>query len=87
MSLKRYAARRDSTEKPIVLALRQIGAKVIHLDKFDLLVLYKNQLFMFDAKVPKGRKTDSQERLRAEGWPLTYVESIDGALEALGVKR
>lgn len=85
MSLKRWNARRDASEKPIVAALRQVGAKVMHLDKFDLLVLYKGQLYMLDAKKRKGRVTDSQHELIADGWPLKFVEDADQAFAWLGV--
>jgi hypothetical protein len=87
MSLKRWNAKRDATEPAIVDALEQAGAKVIRLDVFDLLVLYHGRLFMFDAKLPKGRKTQSQLALVEEGWPLQFVTEPFAALRAIGAVR
>src|SRR5262245_44619126 len=85
--VKRYANKRDATEPDIVQALERVGAKVKRLDAFDLLVLYRNVLFMIDCKSPKGRATMSQERLIAEGWPLRYAETPEEALQAIGAIR
>lgn len=87
MSLKRYAAKRDATEGEIVDALRKAGATVLRLDVFDLLVLYRNRLFMLDAKTAKGRTTLTQEAMIAQGWPLTYVRTPIEALTAIGAVR
>ena len=87
MSLKRYAARRDANEGVIVKALRKAGAKVMRLDKFDLLVCYRGRLFMLDPKMPKGRPTEAQDDLTADGWPLTYVRDEMAALRAIGAVR
>lgn len=92
MSLKRYATKRDTTEPGIVKALKQAGADVIQLDAFDLLVLFRGQLFMLDAKTPRGkgpkgvlgRTTSAQERLLERGWPLRMVIDEMGALRAIG---
>lgn len=84
MSLKRWAARRDSTEAAIVTALRQVGAQVLTLDRFDLLVLFHGRLFMLDAKSRHGRATVTQDTMIALGWPLRYVETPDEALKAIG---
>lgn len=82
----RRAARRDTTEKPIVKALRQVGAQVLHLTEFDLLVLYRGKLFMLDAKTGKGRTTLTQAALLAKGWPLCFVRDEMEALAAIGVR-
>lgn len=84
MSIKRWAARRDETEAPIALALRQCGALVMHLNEFDLLCYFRGRLFMLDAKAVHGRPTLAQERLTAEGWPLRYVETPEAALREIG---
>lgn len=83
----RRAAKRDTTEPAIVAALLQVGASVLRLDAFDLLVLYRSHLFMLDAKSPGGRQTASQQRLIAGGWPLTFVETPIGALRCIGAIR
>lgn len=87
MSLKRWNARRDKNEKPIVRALKQAGAQVMRLDAFDLLVLYRGKLFMLDPKTAKGRTTSAQDELTAEGWPLCYVKDEIEALRAIGAIR
>lgn len=87
----RYAARIDNTSAGIVQALRQVGAKVIHIRwPFDLLVLFRGRLVMIDCKTPRSkagsvRKQASQVQLEAEGWPLRYVRSADEALRLIGV--
>ncbi len=85
MSLNRWATKRDQNERPIVAALRKAGAKVMLLDKFDLLVLYRGRVFMLDAKMPTGRATEAQDAMTEEGWPLRYVRDEVEALEAIGV--
>lgn len=87
MTIKRWNAKRDANEKPIVRALQQAGAKVIRLDAFDLLVLYRGKLFMLDPKTAKGRATSAQDQLTAEGWPLCYVKDEIEALRAIGAVR
>ncbi len=84
MSLNRYNARRDANEPAVVKALQQVGAQVIRLDDWDLLVLYRRRLFMLDVKMPSGKPTLTQERLLRDGWPLTFVETPDAALRAIG---
>jgi hypothetical protein len=84
----RRAAKRDSTEKQIVEALRQAGADVLLLDKFDLLVRTRSgALVMLDCKSPKGRATASQVALIQSGWPLRFVETPEAALRAIGAIR
>lgn len=80
----RYAAKRDTTEEPIVRALRKVGALVLRLDKFDLLVFYKGSLFMLDAKGRYTPTTMAQDALTAAGWPLVYVRTELEALRAIG---
>lgn len=87
MSLKRWNARRDANERVIVAALRKVGAKVLVLDKFDLLVLYRDRLFMLDPKTPQGRATSAQEALIGDGWPLVFVKDEIAALKAVGAVR
>ena len=84
MTIKRWNARRDQNEGPIVQALEKAGAQVLRLDVFDLLVLYRGRLFMLDAKIPTGRTTAAQNRLCSLGWPLRYVRDEMAALKAIG---
>lgn len=85
MSLKRWNARRDSTEPDILEALRRVGAEVIRLDAFDLLVLHRGRLHMLDCKSEGGKVTAGQRRLLARGWPLKFAETPDEALKVIGV--
>jgi hypothetical protein len=80
----RRAAKRDLTEPAIVAALEKAGARVLRLDVFDLLVLFRGQMFMLDAKTGKGRATFTQEALVKLGWPLRYVRTEIEALKAIG---
>jgi hypothetical protein len=79
--------RRDANEPAIVHALRQAGAEVMRLHPFDMLVLYHGQLFMLDAKMPKGGTTAAQDALVEAGWPLCYVRDPIDALRAIGAVR
>ncbi len=86
----RRAARKDETQADIVEALRKVGARVMVLDAFDLLVHHQGDLYMLEAKTPrskKGRvvKQASQQKLEADGWPLRYVRSPKEALAVLGI--
>ena len=55
MSLLRHDKQRDSNEKPIVKALRRIGASVVHLDRpCDLLVGYRGRNYLLEVKLPLG---------------------------------
>lgn len=84
MSIKRFDARRDATEPDIVRALIRVGALVLRLDAFDLLVLFRGRLVMLDCKTAKGKPTASQLALVAIGWPLRFVVTADDALRAIG---
>lgn len=79
--------KRDRSERPIIQALRQVGCQVLPLDKFDLLVLYRNQLFMLDAKTGKGKPTEAQDALVREGWPLVFVATVEEAFAAVGIEK
>lgn len=87
MSLKRWNAKRDQNEGPIVDALESAGALVLRLDAFDLLAYFRQELFMLDAKMPRGRATPRQVELIQAGWPLMYVRDEIAALKAIGAMR
>lgn len=95
----RRAAKVDSTAKDLVLAARQMGAKVLVLNGvIDALVLGKRceccgqGLRMIDWKTAQGKKaprvrlTSAQEALLADGWPLELVADMDGLKRILGAK-
>lgn len=96
MSLKRYAAKRDSNEAPIVKALRKAGASVMHLSEKgapDLLVFYRQRLFLLEIKREKGagtaagRSTSFQDETSAQGWPVVTARTEIAALKAIGAVR
>lgn len=91
MSLRRYDAKRDTSEPAILDALRQVGADYLLLDPFDVLVLYRQRLTMLEVKsltgtkAPKMRKkTASQINLQQRGWPIHFVATAAQALAAIG---
>lgn len=85
MSLLRYAKRRDDTEERIVEALRRFGCSIIRNDTFDLLVLRGSTLYALECKSKDGRLTETQKRLRTEGWPIHIVYTVEDALKAVGL--
>lgn len=87
MSIKRFAAKRDRSEAAIIDALTRVGAHVLPLDTFDLLVLYRGRLHMLECKTGKGRLTVGQQALMDFGWPLEIVRTPEQALQAIGVHR
>lgn len=83
----RYARRVDGNQKPIVDALRKVGAKVkvIH-QPFDLQVWAPNGKTMYiEVKNPKtgyGRAgMNGKQTQEAQGLPVAMVDSIDAALK------
>jgi hypothetical protein len=81
-----WAKRRDANEPAIVDTLEHVGALVLRLDRFDLLVYYRGRLFMMDAKTPKGTATTAQQQLQRAGWPLVYVHDPIAALRVIGAE-
>ena len=81
----RYDAQRDANEKEIVEALRAVGAKVLHLDDVDLLVGFRDRLYMLEVKMPKGRLNKKQQKFFRE-WAgyVWIVRTVDQALGLIG---
>jgi len=81
----RYDAKRDSNEAEIICALHQVGAKVMQLDEFDLLVGFRDKLFMLEVKTKTGRLNAKQARLfRDWAGHIWIVRSVDEALRRIG---
>ena len=85
---------RDKTHKPIVEALRSVGASVVILadvggDCPDIMVGYGGKTFLMELKSPGGKVTPGQIDFQAKwrGGPLRVVESIDAALRFIGCMR
>lgn len=85
MGLKRWSARRDAIETPIVQALRAVGADVTRVSGKgapDLLVRYRGRLAAFEVKTAKGDRTAAQTETQ---WPI--VRSVEEALREIGAQR
>lgn len=79
------ARKRDMNEKPIIQALRSVGARVTPVSGAgapDLLVRWQGRLYGFEVKSKTGKQTEAQEETN---WPI--VRSVDDALIAIGVRR
>jgi hypothetical protein len=87
MSLKRWDAKRDANEPDVIRALRRVGAQVVRLDVFDLLVLFRGQPYLIDIKSEHGKPTRAQRTLVALGWPLRFVQTPEEALAVIGALR
>ena len=81
----RYDARRDENEPEIVEALEAVGAKVLRLDDVDLLVGYRDRLYMLEVKMPNGRLNKKQQKFFRE-WAgyVWIVRTVDQALGLIG---
>ena len=83
MSLRRFNPKRDAAEKPIVEALRAVGAEVWQLSGKghpDLLVRYKGILTAAEVKTGKAK-------LRATQGQFPVWRDVDTALKAIGATK
>jgi len=87
----RRAAKVDTTHRPIVEALRSVGASVIDLAAVghgvpDLLVGYRGDMWLIEVKGPKTRLSESQRILHGawRGKPIAVIRTIDEALALIG---
>lgn len=81
------ARRRDSNEKPIVDALRAVGAQVIPISgpgAPDILCGYRGRWIPMEIKTPKGTLKPLQEKQQASSMPFVIVRSVAEALRAIG---
>ena len=86
MSVKRFNAKRDTSEAAIVEGLRSLGAQVLRLEAIDLLVLYQGHLLLFEVKTPgrlKRRTPRQRELSEVQGWPIHFVSSLPECLKIL----
>lgn len=89
MTLNRHAKARDLAERPIIKALRDIGASVELMDRpVDLLVGYRGQTILMEVKTDKAKLTEDQKEFMAEwkGGPVYTVRSVEQALACVGVE-
>jgi Holliday junction resolvase len=85
--MRHYGAKRDDNEVEIVNALRAIGASVAHLSSKgipDLLVCFRNKLYLMEVKKPKGKLTPDQIKFH-ENWngDIYIVRTAQEAIEIL----
>lgn len=85
--MRHYGAKRDENELEIVNALRAIGASVAHLSSKgipDLLVCFRNKLYLMEVKKPKGKLTLDQIKFH-ENWKgeIHIVRTAHEAIEIL----
>ena len=88
----------DSNQSAVVKVLRQAGVSVQSLASIgkgcpDLLLGFQGKLYLFEIK--DGSKFQSQQQLTPDqvkwhsewtGSPVHVVNSLDGALKALGIR-
>lgn len=90
--MRRHAA--DKNQKPIVRALRKLGAKVVVITGTgeagapDLFVGWAGETFAMETKQRTGKLSDGQVKFHGEwkGGPLTVVRSVADAVSAIGVR-
>lgn len=93
MSRNRYARRRDGNEQSIVDGLLEVGAKVLRLHEFDLLVNFRGRNFPLEVKDPEQRYTQRQKAKRerqeqlCRDFGIPMVETVEQALAAIGAVR
>lgn len=81
----RRAAKRDANERPIIEALRRIGASVVVMkEPVDLLIGWKGRTIALEVKDIGGRLTKAQEEFFAYfGGEAYVVQNIQQAMEAV----
>lgn len=68
MSLNRYAKKRDTSERPIIDALKQMGMDVVQIDRpVDLLIGWRGINLLAEVKTDKKPLNDEQARF-VETW-------------------
>ena len=86
MSIHRKAAKRDGNESAIVAILVGMGASVTRLSAKgvpDLLVGFRNQTYLAEAKSKRGTLTDEQKYFLEtwRGGEVVILRSVDDAIE------
>jgi hypothetical protein len=94
VSINRYARKIDVNQPAIVDALRTAGARVWLLSRpFDLLVGFRGRFTVLEVKATKRVRKDQQHQTdelldcQAGGLPVYRVESVEAALQAVGLKK
>lgn len=86
----RRKAKRDTSEAPIIIALRMVGATVHQVNDPglpDLLVGFRGETFLLEVKTKKWSKFTPLQDEFMEGWrggTVAKVRTVDEALIAIG---
>jgi len=85
--MRQYGAKRDENELEIVNALRAAGASVAHLSSKgipDLLVSFRNKLFLMEVKMIGKKLTPEQVKFH-QNWKgeIHIVRTVNEAIEIL----
>jgi hypothetical protein len=68
MSLNRYAKKRDTSERPIIEALKSMGMDVVQIDRpVDLLIGWRGMNLLAEVKTGKAKLRDGQAEF-IEAW-------------------
>ena len=86
----RHRGRVDKTQNEIVVALRNVGAKVAITSNLgngfpDLIVGYRDTIWLMEVKSKGGKLTQDEESFYSEWRPyMVVVYTVDEALKAIG---
>lgn len=85
-----YARKVDTTHAAVRDTLRALGFQVVDVSRqpgfVDLLAYRPDRgVWLVEAKTPQNKagrieKTDGQQRLEDQGWPIVFLRSRDEAL-------
>lgn len=82
MSLNRYAKKRDTSERPIIEALKGIGMDVVQIDRpVDLAAGWRGQNYLIEVKTGKAKPNPEQARF-IETWrgQVVVLRDVDEAI-------
>jgi hypothetical protein len=90
MSLPRFKAKRDASEKAIVKALECMGVFVWRLDTpVDLLCIYRREVFLVEIKTPgkNAKRKQANQELIAQHCNLFIFETPEDAIATMKAVR
>lgn len=87
--MRKYAAKRDDTERPIIEGLTKLGYSVMTISeagKPDLLVCKNGQAWLVECKSKGGKLTPAQEKFIAtwEECPVIVAKSFEEVMKGIG---
>jgi hypothetical protein len=91
MASPRWQKKPDANQQDIVDALRRVGAKVYDASRVgegfpDLIIGFRQCLFLLEVKTSSGRLTKDQKKFHAE-WDsyIHIVHTVEEALRVIGL--